>query len=122
MKAITPNKAHDYIPKCDKDEPVDKQTVFEVVYLTSVELANLRDNLYGEAGSGRKRKVEMKTGTFGLKILQKGLRGWRNLIGEDGKPIPFDSGRVGEMIDYISPEVQSELSAHIQGAGEDTEE
>ena len=122
MKAITPNKAHDYIPKCDKNEPADKQTVFELVYLTSVELANLRDKLYGEAGSGKNRQVEMKTGTFSLKILQKGLRGWRNFIGEDDKPVPFDSGRVGEMIYYITPEVQSELSSHIQGAGEETEE
>jgi hypothetical protein len=102
--------------------PVAEQTTFEVVYLTSVELANLRDNLYGEAGSGKKRKVEMKTGTFSLKILQKGLRGWRNLVGDDGKAIPFDSGRVGEMIDYINPEVQAELSGHIQGAGEETED
>lgn len=120
MKGIDPGKPHPYIPKCDRELKPEEQTVFSVVFISAAELSKMRDDMWEETGAGKKREVKFRTGTFELQTLIKGLKGWKGLFHPDtGAEIPYDKDRPKEMIDFIPPDIRSELASHIQGQKEE---
>ena len=115
MKGVRFDKPHDYVCKCDKDLPVEEQTIFKVQFLDAKQQAKLRDMMYSVSGIGNSRSEKFLTGSAALKALEFGLKGWKNFKYEDSEEeIPFSQ----ENISCIPPIQRDELANYIRGVEE----
>lgn len=131
MDAVTPGTTTDYICKCDRGKPTDKQTVFKLSVLTIQEDA-LITNALGQVTQGGDLKVNL--GTQSLLALNLGLDGVENLNNK-GKEFVFVRDEKALMIkptrkrpwsdaslEAIQKDERSEIAQVIINGGELTEE
>ncbi len=107
--AVDPGKTFDYVLECDRTLPAEEQTVFEIKVLSARELADIEDKATKFVDGG----LEFRTGSQVLKILELGVKGWKNFRGRDGAEISFrdNNGRPRpENWDLLRPEWRRELS------------
>lgn len=111
--AIDPSKTFDYVLLCDRANPPEEQTVFQLRVLSARELAEIED---GAIRSDREGKLEYLSGSQTIRILNYGLRGWRNFRDAAGNEVPFreNNGKPrGENWDCLLPEWRRELANAI---------
>lgn len=80
--------------KSDQPKPEASRPAFLFKYLTERELTQvqqLREQARDEQDN-EKCLALLKQG------IGVGLRGWKNMIGLDGKPISYDAGKLGEIL------------------------
>jgi hypothetical protein len=94
MIAVNPDEEKKYIVKDERDLEPKEQTIFKVKTLSVTEAANLQDNaahvVYGKS-KGEDTKMAISSGSQALEALRKGLVGWENFYGSDGKEVEFKS-------------------------------
>ena len=120
--AIDPNQTWEYVLECDRDLPPDQQTAFELKVLTARELAAIQD---GATKGNVDGSLEFRSGTQTLRILELGVRGWRNFKDAAGTDVPFreNSGKPRlENWDVLRPEWRRELANAITEQNRVTEE
>lgn len=84
--APNPNSTFDYVLKCDRDKPVEDQTVFKLSVLNAAEYAEIEDStVVGD----REHGFRTQSGSTILRVLRLGLRGWSNLRNEEGEEVTF---------------------------------
>jgi len=111
--AIDPNKSWEYVLLVDRELPPEQQTVFELKALSARELATIED---GSVRSDREGKLEYLSGTQTIRILELGVRGWRNFKDPAGTDVPFreNNGKPRhENWDLLRPEWRRELANAI---------
>lgn len=119
--AITPRDTFDYVLEDNRTDKQEDQVVF---FLRSPTLAE--DAEYLDMAS------RGSVGSRSLEIVRQHLKGWKNLLDEDGEPIEFEvaeSGRKGKpvasdsSIKLLGPKVMMELArAVIESSYPDTEQ
>lgn len=114
MRVTDPKSTYEYITKADQALDPAEQTVFLLRPLTARQAAEIEDHLVELRDA---QTTGVRTGTQTLTALRHGLRGWRNLLGEQLQPLPFVAGPGGEpteeMLDLLPPVVRKELAAQI---------
>jgi len=125
--AVNPKKAFDYVLVEDRKSPVEKQTVFELKVLTSLELAKVEDGMSfsvtrNEQGEPSAGEVNVKGGSKTLSILHAGLAGWRNFKDENGNEVEFKKSEgYYKNLDYLKPGWRRELANAITEGNRVTE-
>jgi hypothetical protein len=118
VKAIDTSKSHEYVTKTDQKLPREDQTIFLVRFLSAQQQFEMRDDMYQVTGIAKGRKEKFMTGTNERKTLNIGLVGWKNLSSESGNDISFDAKDMPKMLDFLPPDVRTELAQHIRGESE----
>lgn len=111
--AIDPNKTFEYVLLCDRELPPEEQTIFHLKALSARELAEIQDKA---ARADMDGNFEFRSGSQTLRILEIGVRGWKNLRDAQGNEIAFreNNGRPrGENWDLLLPEWRRELANAI---------
>lgn len=121
MKAIDASKEYEFVVKDERTLPESDRTVFLCKYLDSSTAAALGDSIYKVSGTGSARQEKLLSGTQQQTILKTCLKGWKNMVDDEGEPIAFDSKKPIEMIDMIPPKYRSEIADFIRGESEATE-
>jgi len=121
MKAQNFIEKRDYVCLCDREEPQEKQTVWEIGTLTLAQESYLDDHMYDENGIAR-------FGTNIIRVLNFGLKGVRNFSVKLER-----NEKVGDIIKGIKPwkdeclqaihiRERRELATAIRGISELTED
>ena len=118
MKAANPKQIFRYVPECDRDLPVEEQTVFNLRNLKPKE-EKLIDNLIGFGDTG----TNLRLGDQVEIALACGLESVENFFDELGKEVKvqretakihgFVSPLKESFLELIPKEVRSELSRVI---------
>lgn len=120
VRAIDPNRTHDYIPRADRDLDEHEQTVFELRPFTVGERRWFLDRAATLMDSKAARMGEWEE-----HVLRTGIAGWRNLLDEDGGEVEFvarpdKSGPCRrpvvseQLLGRVPPAVRAELVEVIQ--------
>lgn len=85
--AVDTNVVRDYTLERDRGE---NPTVFELGVMDGVLGPYLIDK-YSQVSQtkGESQVVTMKGGSYMLDVVRFGLKGWRNFVDKEGKPVPF---------------------------------
>ncbi len=117
ITAVDPNEIVDYVPKCDRELPEEKQTVFMLSILKASDAARMEDSLTETSLGGKKEnKMRIRSGSKVLDALRGGLKGFRNFRGADGNEIAWreNAGTPHkDVIDAIPPKIRRELAEFI---------
>jgi len=111
-----------YTPRIERG--ADNPASFLVSALTRRDKALIEDSL-GELvtlADGR-QSFRSNTGTKRLRLLKRGLKGWRGVMGDGGKPLPFalpdaDGGCADSNLDALPDGIADELVDVIEAGGE----
>jgi len=114
MEGIRFDEIHDYVCKCDRAVPEAEKAIFRVRFLTALEQAQLRDEMYSVSGIGEGRSEKFLTGTSALKALKIGLKGWANFNYKDKSPIEYNEANISA----IPPAERDEIANYIRGTEE----
>ena len=126
--AVNPKKVFKYTLIEERKKPAEKQTVFMLKNLSSLELAKVEDSLSfsvtrDDAGEPSAGEVNVKGGSKTLSILHAGLVGWENFKDEKGKEVKFNKSEgYYKNLDYLKPAWRRELSDAITEQNSLTEE
>lgn len=125
--AIDPNQVTQYILRADRKLEEAKQTVWELGILDSRLRRWIKDATIGweanSAGADKAASVGLYLQRRAYLLAQFGIRGWRNLLGADGRPIEAETtkhtltvgsrmGLTHPMMDQIEPYID-ELAGEI---------
>ncbi len=111
--AVDPSKSWDYVLLVDRELPPEQQTIFELKVLSARDLAAIQD---GATKGNVDGSLEFKSGTQTLRILEMGVRGWRNFKDDTGADVPYreNNGKPRpENWDCLRPEWRRELANAI---------
>ena len=120
--AVDPNKSWEYVLLVDRELPPEQQAVFELKVLTARDQAALQD---GATKGNIDGSLEFKSGTQTLRILELGVRTWRNFKDAAGADVPYreNNGKPRpENWDCLRPEWRRELANVITEQNRLTEE
>lgn len=118
--AIDPNETTEYVLKCDRDLPVDGQTVFliapQTVAQTRAAETKLQPVVRGDV------TIQGSNVDFVHQVLRHGLRGWRNFKNRAGVQIAWqashrDGQPTDETLARLSLSYRAELAEAIQALG-----
>lgn len=118
IQAIDPKATIRYIPKCDRDQPVENQTVFLLRPLTARDAARMQDDI-AEVMTGKKSEnstMKINSGSNVLRALELGLAGWENFKTADGHDVEWreNAGKPRpEMLDCLPADIRRELAEVI---------
>lgn len=117
--ALNPRQEFEYVLECDRQLPVEQQTVFVLRGLTVSEQADLEDRLAVLRGGD----IAMQSGTQKVTILRLGLVGWRNFRTADETEVLFEAVKghprhvTDGCLDRLDPEWRTELCNAITERG-----
>ena len=106
--ALEPNATYDVVLSIDADKPEDRRPTFVFRYLSSrkwKELARLTDKF--EKDDSGEAAIDAV-----FDVIRMVLAGWRNMIGPDGKEIPYNPA---ELDDMVTPAEAMELMMAAEG-------
>lgn len=118
IQAIDPKATIRYVPKCERDLPVETQTVFLLRPLTARDAARMQDDI-AEVMTGKKSEnstMKINSGSNVLRALELGLAGWENFKTNDGKDVEWreNNGKPRpEMFDCLPADIRRELAEVI---------
>jgi hypothetical protein len=115
-----------YTPKAERG--ADNPASFLVCALTRRDKALIEDSL-GEliTLSDGRQSFRSNSGTKKLRLLKRGLKNWRGVMGPGGTPMPFalpelDGGCADANLDALDDDTASELAEVIQAGTELSED
>jgi len=96
IKALNLATIHRHISEHDDDKDPKTATVFELGVLSSRDVGRVRDTVTSVTistaeGGSDDVLTNIEKSKMNFEALRRGLKGWSNFIGPDGKPVPFET-------------------------------
>ena len=116
VKAMDPNAQMNWVPKIDRELPVEEQLTIIYRPLKMSEEAEISDNQISQIQKGRKSQYKYLVSQADIKRITKAIVDWKNLEYPEGhesagKPVPYCK----ENIELIPPEVRTEFVTFLTG-------
>lgn len=125
--ALKTDQVQEFEPDGQEDIKLEERTVFLCKFLDVSLSADISDEVYTAKGFGKKREELLRAGTQELKILRRGLVGWKRFTYDDGTEVKWEdvpkgvsyqkvTATMDRNLNRIPPEIRSDIADFIRGS------
>ena len=117
VRARDPRKVREYVALCDRDQPVEEQTVWLLRALDVFDQEVLAEH-YQAAGIGQADQVNTSNSKqlrALIETVRRGLSGWKNHRDSNGGQVAFGQGPDGFATDDTLRVIRADIVVELSG-------